>query len=426
MSMDSTKIIAKLKGQIPVFSELIDVLPSSGLTSWLVGGCLRDLLLGNECADIDVVTVEDPSNWARAWARGRGHWFWLDEQRRQSRVLLAEGISFDFAPLRADTITSDLKARDFTINAMAVPVNESSLLLDPLDGVADINKRRLKMCSDSSFSDDPLRILKGIRHAAVLNFAIDVQTITAMTLHAHLLKQVAAERIREELLKIFAARDNAYALHILIRTDQLQVLFGKSDMNWSERDYNANHQYLCQRLDAFGDHHQLVISMELQQQRPIFHLAALLMMYAPQPFAHIYPVLRLSRAQQRLLDALCHDLPSLWLQQLSRLTSDRQHALAVEQLQPCGEQRIFYHGWCRGLLPDDTVIRLLLAYEQLQVDGRIPDLLDGHVIMQYAGTDNRVTGEMLRQIKLLELAGTVHSAEDAQGWIRAHFGFDKN
>jgi tRNA nucleotidyltransferase/poly(A) polymerase len=424
--MDNPQLFEKLGQQIPVFSEFIDALRASGLTSWLVGGCIRDLLLGKECADIDIVSTEDPSAWARAWAKGRGHWFQLDENRCQSRILLADGISFDFAPLRAATITDDLKARDFTINAIAISVNESNILLDPLDGAADLRKQRLKMCSTESFSDDPLRILKGIRHAAVLDFTIDDQTIYAMTLRAHLLKQVAAERIREEMLKIVVVRDIAYALHILIRTTLLQMLFGQPDTNWSERDYDATHRFLCKRLDAFSGKDQLAISMKLQQQRPIFHLAALLVAYTPQPFVHMHPVLRLSKSQQRLLGALCHDLPMPWFKQLSRFSSARQHALAVEQLHPCGEERILYHGWCREQLRDDTVIALLMAYEQQQVNGRIPDLLDGHLIIQYVGTDNSIIGELLQQIKALEIEGWIHSVTDAHAWLRAHFGFDKN
>jgi tRNA nucleotidyltransferase/poly(A) polymerase len=424
--MDNPQLIEKLGQQIPVYSVFFDSLHASGLTAWLVGGCVRDLLLGNECADVDIVSTEDPSAWARAWAKGRGHWFWLDEQRRQSRILLPDGMSFDFAPLRAPTIADDLKARDFTINAIAVSVNESTLLFDPLDGAADLKKRQLKMCSACSFSDDPLRILKGIRHAAVLDFTIDDQTITAMRLKAHLLKQVAAERIRDELLKIVAVRDFAYVLDILIRTNILQVLLGKPDTSWSERDYDTNHRFLCERLDAFCGEDRLAISKKLHQQRPIFHLAALLVAYTSQPFVHMYPLLRLSRTQQRLLGALCHELPKLWLQQLSRLSSVRQHALAVEQLHPCGEERILYHGWCREQLQDDIAIALLMAYEQQQVNGRIPDLLDGHVITQYAGTDKSIIGELLQQIKTLEIEGRIHSVADAHAWLLVHFGFDKN
>ncbi len=424
--MHCGQLITKLNQQIPVFSELVVALRASGLTSWLVGGCVRDLLLGNECADIDIVSIEDPSGWARSWARGRGPWFWLDEQRRQSRLLLADGISFDFAPLRAATITDDLKARDFTINAIAVPINGSTLLLDPLDGVADLKSRRLKMCSADTFSDDPLRILKGIRHAAVLDFTICDQTITAMTLQAHQLKQVATERIREELLKIIAVRNIAYPLRVLIRTTLLQLLFGESKTDWSERNYHAIHQSLYDRFNAFCDQHQFAITKKLLQQRPIFHLATLLMAYAPQRFDKMYPDLRLSRAQLRLLGALRDDLPAPWLQQLRQVSSDRQRALALEQLEPCGAERVLYHGWCRGQLQDDTVIALLMAYEQHQVNGRIPDLINGHEIIQYAGSDNRLTGELLQQIKTLELAGRIHSMEDAQGWLQAHFGFDKN
>jgi poly(A) polymerase len=423
--MESSQLLAKLSQQIPVFSELIEDLRTSGMTTWLVGGCVRDLLLDKECADMDFVSSEDPNDWARRWAKGRGYWFWLDEQRRQSRILLADGISFDFAPLRAATIVGDLAARDFTINAIAIPINEPANLFDPLNGVADLKSRLLKKCSASSFSDDPLRILKGVRHAAVLNFTIDAQSIAAMRQQAPQLKQVAMERIREELLKFIVVRDISYSLDILSRTTVLQRLFGLSDTSWSERDYVTTHQCLFDRVDAFCRQHPLAVSKELQQ-RPLFHLASLLMAYAPQRFDQIYPEIRLSRAQQRLLGALRDELPVSWLQQLHRVASDRQRALAVEQLHPCGVERIFYHGWGRKQLQDDTVITLLKAYEQQQQNSRIPDLLDGHVIMQYAGTDNRIIGELLQQIKTLEITGRIHSAEDAHGWLRGHFGFDKN
>ena len=424
--MKSSQLTAQLSQQIPAFSEFFDALRASGMATWLVGGCVRDLLLGEECADIDVVSSADPSDWARSWAKGRGYWFWLDEQRHQSRILLADGISFDFAPLRAATITGDLQARDYTINAIAIPIHEPAHLFDPLNGITDLKNRRLKMCAAASFSDDPLRILKGVRHAAVLNFTIEDQTIAAMTQQAQQLKQVAAERIREELLKIVAVRNISYALQMLSRTTVLQVLLGLPGASWSEHEYVAAHQSLVDRFAAFDGQYQLAVSKELQQQRLLFHLAALLIAYAPQRFAQTYPDLCLSRAQQRLLSALRDELPTPWLQQLRQVSSDRQRALAVEQLEPCGVERVFYHGWGRGQLQDDTVITLLRAYEQEQQHSRIPDLLDGHAIRQYAGTDNRIIGELLHQIKTLEIAGRIHSAEDAHRWLRGHFGFDKN
>ncbi|MBD1399239.1 CCA tRNA nucleotidyltransferase [Pelovirga terrestris] len=422
--MDNSQLVAKLSQQIPAFSEFFDALRASGMTTWLVGGCVRDLLLGEECADIDVVSSTDPSDWARSWAQGRGYWFWLDQQRRQSRILLADGISFDFAPLRARTITSDLQARDYTINAIAIPINNPAYLFDPLNGIADLKNRHLKMCSTGSFSDDPLRILKGVRHAAVLNFTIEDQTIAAMTQQAQQLKQVAAERIREELLKIVAVRNISYALQMLSRTTVLPMLFGASKTSWSDKDYSANHQSLFDRLDDFCGQYQLAVSKELLQQRPLYQLATLLMAYTDaQPF---YPDLRLSRAQQRLLIALGHDLPAAWLQQLRQVVSERQRALAVEQLGPYGMERVFYHGWCRGKLQQETVIALLMGYEQHRINGRIPDLIDGHVIAQYVGTENKIIGELLQQIKTLERAGRIRSIEDAHRWLQAHFGFDKN
>lgn len=424
--MNNSRLIAQLGQQIPVFSAFIDALRASGLTSWLVGGCVRDLLLGRECADIDIVSSEDPSDWARSWAQGRGYWFWLDEQRRQSRILLNDGVSLDFAPLRAATIAGDLKARDFTINAIAIPINEADLLFDPLSGVADLHNQRLKMCSADSFRDDPLRILKGIRHAAVLHFSIDDPTIAAMTQQAQQLKEVAMERIREELLKILVVRDIAYALQVLSQSTVLQVLLGPSTESWSEERYAATHQTHFDRFSAFCEQHQPAVSMDFQQHHSIFHLAALLMTYAPQRFSQIYAELRLSRSQQRLLNALREDLPVAWREQLRQLSSDRQRSLAVDQLKPCGPERVLYHGWCREQLDDDLVVSLLAAYQQQQENGRIPDLINGHAMMHYTNTDNRAIGELLQQVKVREINGEIRTKEDALKWLRGHLGFDKN
>jgi len=425
--VDNTPLIERLSQQIPVFSEFIVALRDSDLNAWLVGGCVRDLLLDKECADVDIVSSEDPSDWARSWAKGRGRWFWLDEQRKQSRILLAGGISFDFAPLRAATITDDLKARDYTINAIAIAVNDPANLFDPLGGITDLNNRCLRMCSVAGFIDDPLRMLKGVRHAAVLSFTVEKNTIHAMIQQAQLLKLVAAERIREELLKIFVVRDLSGILQLLTETTIFQVLFGAPATNWTDTDFAVNHQSIDDRFMDFCSQTSLTLGKVLPQQRPLFHLAAFLIAYAPHSFKPISSRLRLSRAQQRLAKALYDDLPALWLQQLNNPLSDRQRALAVEQLHPGGAERIFFHGWCRQQLPDDLVIALLSAYEQQQEEGRIPDLVDGEGVAAYVGANNPAIGKLLQQVKSLEMTGELKTRAAALAWLQSqHFGFDKN
>jgi len=425
--MECPRLIENLSQQVPLVGEVIESLRTNGITAWLVGGCVRDLLLDNQCADIDIVSIKDPSDWARSWARGRGHWFWLDEQRKQSRVLLDGGISFDFAPLRAVTITGDLKARDYTINAIAIAVSDPVNLFDPLGGVADLKNRCLKMCAADSFSDDPLRMLKGIRHSAVLNFTIDGKTIHAMTAQAHLLKRVAAERIREELLKILSVRDLSDALQLMTSTAILQILFGNPAASWSEKEFAVNHQSIDNRFEKFCRQYPVALSKISLQQRPLFHLAAILIAYAPQRIKSISSGLRLSRVQSRLIKALSDDLPVSWVQQLNDPLSDRQRALAVEELHPCGVERIFFHGWCCRQLPDDLVVALLSAYEQHQDNERIPDLVDGEGVAAYVGANNPVIGKLLQQIKSLEMTGKITTSTAALEWLQSqHLGFDKN
>ncbi len=421
--MEITQLIDKLHQQIPVFSELMKALRASEVTAWLVGGCVRDLLLGRQCSDIDVVSVEDPSDWARSWAKGRGHWFWLDQQRRQSRILLPQGISFDFAPLRASVIEADLSARDFTINAMAVPTGEPGKLLDPLNGITDLHNCCLKVCSDDTFSDDPLRILKGARHAAVLNFTFEKNSLNAMADHASLITVVAAERVRDELFLMLNVRDSYNALQPLFQTGVLSALFGSPAQEWVPQRHRKYHQYIYDRSEDLCQRHQTPVTAALLKHQKLFLLAVLLWAYAPARYQSNYRKLRLSREQQRVLRALRCEIAEEWFAKTDQLTTERLLALAVEQLNPCGLQRLFYWGWCAGRISEEQIIALLEAYWSLEKEGRIPHLLDGHVMAQFV--DKHKIATYQHQIKLEELEGKIDGPKGALNWMKTHLPIDK-
>ncbi|PLX88776.1 MAG: hypothetical protein C0619_12055, partial [Desulfuromonas sp.] len=129
----------------PHLTELTLAAAEAGMSCWLVGGALRDILLGRTVTDIDIATVGDPTSLARQWSKRQGgNWFWLDKERLQSRVMLGSGkfhFYFDFAPLRAASIDQDLHLRDFSINALALPLITPLIeqtLLDPMLGLQDL------------------------------------------------------------------------------------------------------------------------------------------------------------------------------------------------------------------------------------------------------------------------------------------------
>ncbi|MCF6179710.1 MAG: CCA tRNA nucleotidyltransferase, partial [Geopsychrobacter sp.] len=181
--------------------------PRTQTVAWLVGGAVRDLLNAETPDDFDIAFAEDLTPLVKLWARrNNGHWFWLDKQRNQSRVVfVAAGLQFDFSALRAADISSDLKLRDFTLNAMALPLSVDppiNGLIDPLDGQNALKDGLLKGCSPGVFLDDPLRVLKGVRHVAERGWQVEPKTARLFVEAAPGLISVAGERIKSERSKI--------------------------------------------------------------------------------------------------------------------------------------------------------------------------------------------------------------------------------
>ena len=140
--------------------------------AWVVGGAIRDDLLGRPALDIDVACLQ-PERAARALAARAGEAiFPLNQEFGAWRVLLDRTRTIDFAPLAGSSIEADLAGRDFTANAIALPVVGGDYL-DPYDGRADIERRALRAVSGSVFDDDPLRLLRGVRFEDELGFRLD-------------------------------------------------------------------------------------------------------------------------------------------------------------------------------------------------------------------------------------------------------------
>jgi Poly A polymerase head domain len=169
--------------------------------AWIVGGALRDELLGREIVDVDV-TCADPEPAARRYARLEGGAvFPLSERHGAWRVAFRSGKTVDFTPLHGGSIEEDLATRDFSVNAMARPLGEDALV-DPHGGEADLAAGRLRAVAPSVFEDDPLRLLRAVRLEDELGFRLDEESEALVRGSAGRVGEPAGERILGELERL--------------------------------------------------------------------------------------------------------------------------------------------------------------------------------------------------------------------------------
>src|SRR3954470_3415152 len=180
----------------------------AGTPAWVVGGAVRDRLLGRVTKDIDLVVDADPARAARAigGAAGRGAaTFPLSDAFGAWRVVAAaHAWQVDLTPLRGGSLEADLRLRDFTVNAMAEPLGGGGELADPTGGAAALAAGILRAVADHAFADDPLRTLRLPRFVVELDLRPDPATAALARASADGLRSVAPERIFAEIKRICA------------------------------------------------------------------------------------------------------------------------------------------------------------------------------------------------------------------------------
>ena len=217
-----------------LLTRVSHILTEQGVKAYLTGGFVRDILLGRDTADIDIAVAADALEVAPKVAKVLGgKYVLLDEVNRIGRVVLDSAAALaggkwelDFSTFKG-SIEQDLARRDFTIDAMAIDLEEfihqpqSPVLIDPFKGGDDLNRGVLRAVTEAAFPSDPVRLLRATRLSAELGFRIDKETETLIRRYSHLLASVAAERVREELLRLLAIPRGG---QILAYLDELGLL----------------------------------------------------------------------------------------------------------------------------------------------------------------------------------------------------------
>ncbi len=213
-----------LRGELlAAFPELVSVPPPA----WIVGGAVRDTILGRTPADVDLAAEEGFAAAEALAAAAGGRIVPLGRERFPTWRIILGDRACDISEVIGDGIDEDLARRDFTINAMAIPLFGPDELLDPFGGAADIDARLVRMVARRNLAEDPLRVLKAIRLAATLGFAVDPETLSACRDEAPRLDTVAGERVGAELEMMFSGGAPAVFGPLLRETGIDAVLFGR-------------------------------------------------------------------------------------------------------------------------------------------------------------------------------------------------------
>lgn len=227
----------------PIFKILSEIADNNGIEIYVIGGYVRDLLLGRSSKDIDIVVLGNGIELAENAAKQLGGLTVSVFKNFGTAMFRYKGMEIEFVGARkesyhrdsrkpeveAGTIDDDQKRRDFTINALAISLNKQNygLLVDPFNGIQDLNDKILRTPLDPiiTFSDDPLRMMRAVRFASQLNFTIDATTFEGIVANKERLKIVSKERIMEEFNKIMASPRPSTGIKLLEKSGLLEVFF---------------------------------------------------------------------------------------------------------------------------------------------------------------------------------------------------------
>jgi putative nucleotidyltransferase with HDIG domain len=203
----------------------------SGSRIYLVGGYLRDILIHPDkpgfSKDFDFALAGGSGfALAREFAsKFKGHFVPLDEKTDTARVVMDDRTVLDFAGCVGGDIRSDIKRRDFSINALFWDPEHPHQINDLVGGLADIKDKRVRALSQEAFIEDPLRMLRAFRFAATLSFDLTAETLDWIEQHRKLIERVAAERVSSELFAIFGATQSSFSVQQLADTGLFDIIF---------------------------------------------------------------------------------------------------------------------------------------------------------------------------------------------------------
>jgi tRNA nucleotidyltransferase/poly(A) polymerase len=396
----AAKALRSLKRR-PEIAAVTRAAARRGVEAWIVGGALRDRLLGRTVEEVDVAVARDVEEIAADLERaGLGRAVFLSRGKPGPPVFRIAGPRpFDAAEIEGGTIAADLGRRDYTVNALALPL-PSGELLDPFGGLADVAGRRLRCVRPENLAGDPLRILRAARLFATRGLLPDAGVLAASRAAAGLFPRAAPERIAAELAKLLEAPRAAPALAWTARAGILPAVLG---LPIDPRRALA----AVRSLAAFDDASTRRL---LPEHRRLLRLAGLALR------------LRLPAGRTRA-----------WLgERRWRREEARDAAQLVELVGRSRRTRSREEAWgwildAGPLLPDALALLQKSAPETRRRGRRLrilarsrrpPIAVDGRDVVRWLGVpEGPRVGELLRAVRVAAAMGTVSGRPAARNWL---------
>lgn len=402
--------------------EIVRRLRAAGWETFLVGGVVRDLLLGRVPADLDVVTAAPTEAVAALFEHTipvgaefgvvavvlDGHPYQVASFRREGPYLDGRRPSY----VEPADVAADARRRDFTINALFYdPLADE--VLDLVDGRADLDRRLIRTVGDPTarFGEDRLRMLRAVRFAAELGFAIDPAALAAIVQQAGEIRMVSAERIREELVRLLVASGRAEGVRLLAQTGLLAHILPEvapptrpagggpgSDLDRFERT-----------IAALG---------HLRKPGPVLAMATLLHLVEPADAVEVIcRRLRVSTGERRAVAVLVREHTRLEGAASLRAAEIRgllRHTRAAELLE------LYRVRAASAGAPPDAYRR---AAEILAgAGGAVPrPLLKGDDLIALGHSPGPAFSRMLEAVEAARGRGEISTADEARAWVRAHY-----
>ena len=230
------------------------------IESYLVGGYVRDILISRDCKDIDIMTIGEPYRLVENISKKKGFSNYKIFKNFGTAAVNFKKFNYEFVGARKESYNKssrnpevlpglfqdDMKRRDFTINALAVSMNQDyGKLIDTFNGIEDLKKKIIRTCDDphKTFDDDPLRMIRAIRFASQLSFDIEEYTFSSIIKNSKRIEIVSQERISDELNKIILSKKPSYGFKLLMASGLLKHIFPEMyNLKGIEKVNNHSHK----------------------------------------------------------------------------------------------------------------------------------------------------------------------------------------
>ncbi len=420
----------------PILKSLHAFAKTHGVELYLVGGAVRDMLLNRPTTDYDFTMNSDAIAFGKKFAESiHAPCIPLEENPPTARVVVKPShrvsteMCLDFAKFRAANLEADLCLRDLTINTMAIQLesvmgSDHLVIIDPCDGMKDLETCHLRFPSEQVIFDDPLRLMRIYRFGAELGFEMSEHSLALVRKHKNLLLQVSKERIREELLKVLNVPQAKPYLQQISEIGLLSQVFPNINLqiaNWSELD-RFEETPIPTTLSSYKREIDTYLKEELGQcanRRSLIKLCILLHL----DVRDIGKQLRFSRKAVQFMNCMVDENLYLIDEQLTQ-----KHVIDFLRVAGTEWLGVLLFSAVIQQIPDRIVKQIVDIYYQhflpIVKQGRL--ITGEELIRKFQLKEGKEIGIVLKQVEEKQFHGEIRTREDAFALVESILKFKEN